>query len=207
MKHTCVDCGAPFQQIGRGRPRVRCEKCSPPKRKRPVEPKAHDCPGCGASVRGARSFCGDACRYRHRDALKKLSCPLCGEPSWPRRDGSPCYCRPCWKLVKASSVEHGTQAMYLRRRCPCETCRAARRRATKWITAVDREAIYREAGWRCEICGLVMSDAYMADDPWSPTLDHIVPRVYGGGDERENLRAAHMYCNSLRGAPREEMAA
>jgi 5-methylcytosine-specific restriction endonuclease McrA len=32
------------------------------------------------------------------------------------------------------------------------------------------------------------------------TGDHIVPRIYGGADLRENMRAAHRSCNSRRGA-------
>ncbi len=46
----------------------------------------------------------------------------------------------------------------------------------------------------CWICG-------QPAKPGDPlTGDHIVPRIHGGQDVRENLRAAHRSCNSRRGA-------
>ncbi|MBD8485936.1 HNH endonuclease [Frigoribacterium sp. CFBP 8759] len=45
--------------------------------------------------------------------------------------------------------------------------------------------------WTCQICQLpIARDAHVHDD-LSPAVDHIIPRRDGGGDELENLRAAH----------------
>jgi 5-methylcytosine-specific restriction endonuclease McrA len=30
------------------------------------------------------------------------------------------------------------------------------------------------------------------------SVDHVIPRIYGGTDEPRNLRAAHLECNSRR---------
>lgn len=46
----------------------------------------------------------------------------------------------------------------------------------------------------CWICG----EPAKPGDPL--TGDHIVPRIDGGADVRENMRAAHRSCNSRRGA-------
>ena len=45
----------------------------------------------------------------------------------------------------------------------------------------------------CGICG----EGPRIDDPW--VADHIKPRVHGGSDELDNLRAAHRSCNGRRG--------
>jgi 5-methylcytosine-specific restriction endonuclease McrA len=46
----------------------------------------------------------------------------------------------------------------------------------------------------CWICG----EPAKPGDPL--TADHIIPRIDGGADVRENMRAAHRSCNSRRGA-------
>lgn len=50
----------------------------------------------------------------------------------------------------------------------------------------------------CHLC--LSPDLYRwrADDVW--TADHVIPRSQGGPMTRENLRKAHRYCNSLKGA-------
>lgn len=50
---------------------------------------------------------------------------------------------------------------------------------------------------RCAYCG-----SFMCEDPLSPhmaTVDHVVPRSLGGGNEWENLVAACWACNMGRG--------
>jgi 5-methylcytosine-specific restriction endonuclease McrA len=49
---------------------------------------------------------------------------------------------------------------------------------------------------RCWICGKPGT----RDDPL--TADHVVPRVHGGADSRDNMRAAHESCNKRRGEGR-----
>lgn len=78
-------------------------------------------------------------------------------------------------------------------------CRAEARSSRSWISFEDRRAIYVRDGWVCQICGEGTSRRFTAGDPWSPTLDHIVPRSRGGSDDAQNLRLAHSWCNSVRG--------
>ncbi len=59
---------------------------------------------------------------------------------------------------------------------------------SKWIRPERRRAIYARDNWQCVYCG--------ADD--SLTLDHVVPRAEGGGNESENLVTACLSCNSSR---------
>jgi 5-methylcytosine-specific restriction endonuclease McrA len=34
------------------------------------------------------------------------------------------------------------------------------------------------------------------DDPWAPSIDHVVPLFEGGRDMESNMRAAHKLCNN-----------
>lgn len=56
---------------------------------------------------------------------------------------------------------------------------------------------------RCHLChervDLALYGRTGQFGPETVTVDHLDPQVFGGGDERENLRIAHGTCNSLRG--------
>ncbi len=72
----------------------------------------------------------------------------------------------------------------------------ARRRAsfyTKQIEDVSRDEIAERDKHLCHICGEWVSvhDA---------TLDHLVPLARGGSHTRDNIKLAHMTCNSQKGA-------
>jgi 5-methylcytosine-specific restriction endonuclease McrA len=51
----------------------------------------------------------------------------------------------------------------------------------------------RAAATECWICGQPFTDP---NDP--PVADHVTPRLYGGSDTVDNLRAAHRSCNGRR---------
>lgn len=78
-------------------------------------------------------------------------------------------------------------------------CRRVARSGSRWISFEDRRGIYDRDDWLCQICYEPVSSEYHMHDPWSPTLDHIIPRSAGGPDDPENLRLCHLWCNSVRG--------
>ena len=51
----------------------------------------------------------------------------------------------------------------------------------------------------CGICGRVVNFDKKFPDPWSATLDHIIP-ISKGGDPAsiENLQLAHLQCNRIK---------
>lgn len=51
----------------------------------------------------------------------------------------------------------------------------------------------------CALCGRPVEFDRKFPDPWSPTLDHIVP-ISRGGDPADinNLQLAHLQCNRLK---------
>lgn len=68
------------------------------------------------------------------------------------------------------------------------------------ISLARRRAIYERDNFTCQICFEPTSAAWACDDPWSPTLDHIVPQSSSSTPDHsdENLRVAHALCNSYR---------
>lgn len=58
------------------------------------------------------------------------------------------------------------------------------------LSTMDRAAVLARDGMRCVKCG--------AEDGLQ--VDHIWPRVHGGGDEPENLQALCATCNTVKGA-------
>ena len=70
-------------------------------------------------------------------------------------------------------------------------------RVLPWLTRTERESLYRQLitrdGALCALCGRTVFDL-------DRSLDHIIPRSEGGGDEVWNLRMTHPDCNSRRAA-------
>jgi len=52
----------------------------------------------------------------------------------------------------------------------------------------------------CHLCARPIDPALVYPDPGSWTADHVVAVVDGGRDEWDNLRPAHLGCNSSAGA-------
>ena len=68
------------------------------------------------------------------------------------------------------------------------------------------EATYRKARKKifatqsvCAICGRPVNFDLRFPDPWSPTVDHIVPISKGGNPaDIANMQLAHLQCNRLK---------
>ena len=78
---------------------------------------------------------------------------------------------------------------------------------SQWISRSRRFDLYERDDWTCQICGdpVPLVTTYL--HPLGASLDHVIPRSRGGSHADENLRMAHMLCNSLRGAPETGIAA
>lgn len=64
---------------------------------------------------------------------------------------------------------------------------------------VDPAAIYARDQWMCGICGEEIDPTLGYPEPYSVSLDHIDPVSAGGAHTEENVRAAHLICNIVRG--------
>lgn len=61
-------------------------------------------------------------------------------------------------------------------------------------TLADRD------GAVCWLCGNDVDLTAPHGSGWAGSVDHVVPRARGGGNEDRNLRLAHRLCNSRRGS-------
>ena len=59
------------------------------------------------------------------------------------------------------------------------------------------EVVARD-GWRCHLCGHPVDPDAVAPNPGAATVDHLLPLRRGGGDDEENVRLAHLVCNSFK---------
>jgi hypothetical protein len=66
------------------------------------------------------------------------------------------------------------------------------------VQSRDVQRMYGERdGWQCHLCRGPIPQGPAGDLTLS--LDHLVPRSHGGGDEPSNIAAAHVGCNKARG--------
>lgn len=75
------------------------------------------------------------------------------------------------------------------------------KRAMAWRRQIVDYLVHRD-GADCGICGCHV-DITLPSGPrgnkMGPSIDHVVPRSHGGGDEMANLRLTHWICNRQRG--------
>lgn len=60
-----------------------------------------------------------------------------------------------------------------------------------------RALLVAEQNGRCYLCGVLMDEYDPANHhaPRGASIDHVVPRIHGGTNERSNLAAACHSCN------------
>lgn len=176
-----------------------CQKC---RQRRPLADFQDDSPAGPTSA-----FCR-SCR-----AITK-TCRKCGEVKSitefaSRRGDRIGFCKSCYSAARSRIYagrrkrldshfgEDRPRDRYADRD-PEEVLRDPERRRAERLKAarrapIDREEIFARDEWRCWICRepVLRADA---------TLDHVIPIARGGADGPENVRLAHMLCNSHRGA-------
>ena len=70
---------------------------------------------------------------------------------------------------------------------------------------VTPRALADRDGPRCWLCGNDVDPAAPPGSAQAGSVDHVVPKAKGGGDEPGNLRLAHRICNSRRGSRLPEL--
>lgn len=214
---TCIDCGA---TVTRKRSRIpkRCQACNAKRSgRRPDTP----CADCGkllySSPRSLRSgerrcqpcrrnnpsgrclacdqplgvascsgrWCSDRCRARTRFGIYEFhaTCIRCGAD----------FTRP------TSTV--GPHIGHCSDRCAGLDRKDVRRAESfgAHIEPVCRWRVFVDHGNQCHICNEPIDMTLDRSDPDYPSVDHVVPLALGGPHTQDNLRPAHMRCNSLKG--------
>ncbi len=131
------------------------------------------CKTCGEKPAGesmrSRQFCSTACQQM-----------------WYRRGA---YALPkCWRCGVEIPQSESRYRMRVDR-VLCQGCRTrSRTEASAWELA-------RRDGPYCMICGCDVDMTARRPDPMRPSVDHIIPRSWGGGDGAEQTQLAHLACN------------
>lgn len=162
------------------------------------------CSGCEKLlIPGPGSLNRPTCRECRRKARQRI-CEQCNKPFEARspidRPKVPQrFCSNACRFVSQRLYEHPRAASKASTRA-----RKAQRRLT-WDGVTDQQIFGRD-GWVCRIpgCGRPIQPGLRHPDPMSASVDHIVPLSRGGDDVAANKRAAHLVCNTRRGAQMHE---
>lgn len=195
-----------------GRPRTYCSKAclAGATRRRAAIVRAEKqvvvtCQPCGQDFprrRADQVHCSQACRsaaWRRSPRLEARDCalPTCGAAFQPLSSRQRCCSEPHGK--KLWHVENPGKGYEWndRRRDAYH-----RRRAQKKVTTGDRPVLLAEIRERdknrCHLCSKRVS-VKPYPHPMSASLDHIVPLSLDGDHVPENVRLAHLRCNSAKG--------
>ena len=164
-------------------------------RPRSATTQCHDCGELCRRVKGRKSRCS-LCESISLDKQPRRwtagRCLECGDsfigqwhPKWPAR-----YC------CDNHAVRAGRRRSYSRRRTKTDKQRAEQYGVE--YEPINRKKVFERDAWICHICGETTSKTYNHADPWSPTLDHIVPISQGGPHLYENVALAHAFCNAVK---------
>lgn len=202
----CIICGAPAAPKGRRGPQsrycsARCRKTTSRRRRDAARADTRArrraqlrCEHCGAEFsadRLARRFCSPKCRRDSHREFVEATCELCGD---------------VFTFAKTPAGRYGTR--FCSKRCRSRSARwkanQLRRAATRAIDAeeFDLAEILKRDGCKCHICGRSIDPHLGWPHPQSASIDHLVPVSRGGSHTRQNVAAAHLFCNIGRGADR-----
>lgn len=63
----------------------------------------------------------------------------------------------------------------------------------------DRNEIFDRDSWVCGLCDEAIDPSLTWPAPGSVSLDHVIPVSLGGPHTRDNVQAAHLGCNVIKG--------
>lgn len=187
---------------GRGRPEtIRATARRAALRRREKRPPAR--------LRACRT-CGEPFEQPYRPGPPRVDCPACHprrDRAWSSRQGCVCacgrarhrrsrFCRAC-----SAAARQVSPTRRRRQQLAARMARVARLRAVgskfekgRWRRICERD------GWVCWICGGAIDRELVVPHRRAGTADHVTALKRGGDDSDANLRAAHFFCNSRRGA-------
>jgi 5-methylcytosine-specific restriction endonuclease McrA len=116
-----------------------------------------------------------------------------------------CFCGTVFLVAVGSKTiycppHRRTNARTPRRRLIENTHTRFRRVVVRSGERIRLAEIYERDRGLCGICGTAVAAEAKMPDPFSPSLDHILPIARGGLHVRANVRLAHFICNAARGA-------
>jgi len=200
MTNLCPRCGRLVEQpVIRRRPRVYCSMTC--KNAAAVAKKAEretgTCAHCGKPSHGNRKYCSRECRSAAAAGNRMATCLICGrtfrtrgecKSFTPKTCGRGCAQKLAGRAMAKPGGSRESNNRYIRR--------ARTWRVTLDGRPIDRNAIFERDRCRCYLCNEPLQMDKPPHHPLSATVDHVIPLSLGGKHTPENMRAAHMACNS-----------
>lgn len=204
--YKCLNCKKDFERgKGKGSYKYCSRECSFEHKKASIKKeKLKTCIICGKQYKGK---CSSDC-YKTKNRLlaqeydrkmhaeKAFKCKYCSiifVPSY--KDKHRIFCSDnCSKKYKRNKEgrSFNVRAKLILKRFYGDDYR-------KHYQKIEPIIIYERDQWLCGICGHPIEKTQKSPLPNSPSIDHIIPLSLGGEHKPNNLRAAHLYCNSIRG--------
>lgn len=154
------------------------------------------CPICGKEfeVISGTKYCSDECR---KEAAAIRSWHHAYKKQIYKR-----YCTECGRIFITNKSEKIFCGSACARRQAMRGRNAIRRGSSNKldmvIEKVSYSEIYERDEGRCHICGEKVHEEYNRHDRLSGTLDHVIPLARGGDHTYDNIKLAHMVCNSIK---------
>ena len=185
---------------------------------------SRECEWCGSVFRTTRSrarFCREECRRLREGADRRArnatrcrvwvgDCAVCGRLFVSPGVGGVQKNRTC--SDECFEIRHREQARLISER-QCEEMPKRKRHPESYHLndvrrqgaevsgeVFAREDVYERDGWVCQLCGKPVDRGLEWPDPFSASLDHVVPVSAGGEHSLLNCQLAHLRCNQAKGA-------
>lgn len=160
-----------------------------------VDLQCETCFGSFSAKRDDARFCSNACATQYRRNNPDGSCVTedCNGSSEAKG-----LCHACYKRAARADGRTKPQLWDDRRRANYH-----KRRALKLELPADNIRpldVYERDEWTCGLCDGAVDRSVKYPDPFSPSLDHILPLSKGGHHLLENVQLAHLECNVRKGA-------
>jgi len=138
---------------------------------------------------------------------KKERVKVVHDEAWyeERREKARAYSRAHYHANIDKMREQSKAYMKARHKVDPDNYRAKRRKrkALKYgyghVPYKDTD-IFNRDGWLCGLCGRKINKRLKHPNPFSPSIDHIIPLSRGGADAPVNVQAAHLRCNLSKNA-------
>jgi len=158
------------------------------------------CLHCGNPLSEQTKFCSERCRTRYyRGVPKERECKHCGVTFQPLERNVCCSeeCRHELNMHERRIYHKRYWRDSAKYRAELRANYHKRRMLVNYVTVelVDNETVFERDGWVCKLCGGQIDRNTKWPDPWSASVDHIVPLSRGGNHSYANVQCAHLRCN------------
>ena len=156
------------------------------------------CPNCGSEFTPKRSirqmYCSKRCL---KAACGESSSTPCSVEGCDRGACARGLCKKHWKALARAEGRLAQPEWNDRRRAAHHEREAAKRGVTS--ERFSPHEVFIRDEWICQLCVKPVDPDLKWPDPFSASLDHVVPLSLGGDHTRVNTQCSHLRCNIKKG--------